>query len=357
MRIHQLLVSASPGDAITNEALEIKEILAEFGESEVYARYVHPEVTDRVSSLESFPEARPESQDDFIFFHGSIGEHDIETFLEERPERLIQRYHNISPPDSFKAHDPDFGRLLMKGRDHLASLHKRTELALAASSFNAEDLKRVGYSNIGVSPLIVDAGKLLRIEPHPPTVSHLETLEGPLILFVGQLLPHKRPDLVLSAFHVLMTYLQLDAHLVLAGASRLPEYQEILNSFLVELNLHRVWLAADVPTEELVAFYRRADLFVTLSEHEGFCVPLLEAMAFEIPILARACAAIPETLGDAGLLLPPSADLLLTAEAMAEILNNDELASSLVQRGNRRLKDFDPEISKKILRDHLLTVM
>jgi len=166
---------------------------------------------------------------------------------------------------------------------------------------------------------------------------------GPVLLFVGQLLPHKQPHVLLQAFHALCTYLLPEAHLFLVGAPRLPRYKEVLQFFIEELNLtHCGIIRSPVSEAELAAYYRRADAFVTLSEHEGFCVPLLEAMAFEKPILARACGAIPDTLEDAGLMIGPDDGALVAAEAMLEILTNEPLRTDLVDRGRVRLRHFHP---------------
>ena len=199
--------------------------------------------------------------------------------------------------------------------------------------------------------------RLRGIAPDPSTVNHLEQLDGPIVLFVGQLLPHKRPDLLLMVHHVLATYLMPEAHLVLVGAGRLQRYQQGLQLFLQDLNLSRAWITGSVSQEALVAFYRHATVFLTLSEHEGFCVPLLEAMAFSVPVLARARPAIPETLGHGGLLLPEGGEPVLVAEALAEVIENDRLRQDLVAGGRARLADFDPDRARARLLDNLLSVI
>jgi glycosyltransferase involved in cell wall biosynthesis len=198
---------------------------------------------------------------------------------------------------------------------------------------------------------------LRRIEPEPQMVEWLDGIEGPVLLFVGQLLPHKRPDLLLKAFHVLVTYLVPDAHLLMVGTNRLPGYAEALELFRRELNLGAASFRGSLSDAEWAAHFRRADLFVTASEHEGFLVPLIESFAFDVPTIARAHAAIPETMGDAGVLLPPEDDPILMAEAMAEVLGDPALRSELVARGRRRLEVFDPDVARAALLDHLLSVV
>jgi glycosyltransferase involved in cell wall biosynthesis len=169
-----------------------------------------------------------------------------------------------------------------------------------------------------------------------------------VVLFVGQLLPHKRPDLLVEAMHVAVTYFGLRATLVLVGQNRFARYSEAVSAQVRELNLPQVHLVGLVDDERLAAIFRRAVAFVTVSEHEGFCVPLLEAMAFDVPVIARACAAIPETVGDGGLLLPAWAGAELIAEAITRVMEDTALRSDLIARGRRRLGELialDPSVA------------
>ncbi|HZI39325.1 MAG TPA: glycosyltransferase [Acidimicrobiia bacterium] len=355
MHIDQVLVSASVGDAITNAAFELRALLRKLGPSEIYARYYDPVLHGEVLPLDSYehrPDGRPDL--DIICFHASIGEPEVRAFLRERTERIVLVYHNISPASTFRDHDPAFAALLEAGRDELVELAPRTGLALADSEFNAAELRDLGYRDVRVSPLVLRYDQLLATEPDELMAHHLRSrVEGPLVLFVGQLLPHKRPDLLIEAYHILVTYLVPDANLMLVGAGRLPAYHRALDHFVFELNLPKASIVGSVSDAELAAFYRRADLFVTASEHEGFCVPLVEAMAFDVPIVARAHGAIPETLDGAGILLPPEEDPKLLAEAMAEVLETPALADGLRARARRRLADFAPDRARALFLSHL----
>ncbi len=357
MQIHQVLVTASPGDAITNSALELRALLRRVGASEVFARYIHPDLAGDVQLLDNYGRRDHRSgKDDLLLFHASIGEPKVFNFICERPERIVLVYHNISPAAPFLPYDPAFAGLLEAGRQELAALRDRVVLALADSQFNADELLALGYRDVRVSRLIIDVDRLRRLEPDPQTTAWLEEIEGPVLLFVGQLLPHKRPDLLLKAFHVLVTYLVPSAHLLLVGANRLPGYAQALEQFRRELNLGAASFRGGLPLDAWAAHYRRADAFVTASEHEGFLVPIVEAMAFGVPVVARAHAAIPETLGGAGVLLPSEEDPVLMAEALAEVLTNQPLRTELIARGDRRLEDFDPDRARTAMLDHLLSV-
>ena len=157
---------------------------------------------------------------------------------------------------------------------------------------------------------------------------------------MGQLLPHKRPDLLVKSMHVASTYLGVQARLLLVGQTRFAPYADAIASQVRELNLDQVHIVGPVSDERLAAMFRRAAAFVTVSEHEGFCVPLLEALALDVPVVARACAAIPETLGGAGLLLPERVGPELVAEAIGRIVRDNALRDDLVQRGRCRLAEL-----------------
>jgi glycosyltransferase involved in cell wall biosynthesis len=358
MEIHQVLVTATPGDAITNSALELRDLLRNLGDSHVFARYIHPDVADEIVPLREYDMRRAtHHHDDVILFHASIGEPNVYSFISERPERIVLVYHNISPSKPFLPYDPEFAGLLEAGRQELAALKGRVVLALADSQYNADELLSLGYRDVRVSRLIIDIDRMRAIEPDPQVTAWLDEIEGPVLLFVGQILPHKRPDLLLKAFHVLVTYLRPEAHLLLVGTNRLPAYAHALEEFRRELNLGAASFRGSLGDAAWAAHYRRADAFVTASEHEGFLVPVVESMAFDVPLVARSHAAIPETVGDAGILLPPDDDPVLMAEAIAEVLENGALRAELVRRGHERLDAFHPEKARAEVLEHLLSVL
>lgn len=355
MEIHQLVVAASAGDAVTNAAFGFQEVLQRIGPSSVFARYIDPRLDGRVLPLGAYgAHADPEN---LLIYHVSIGEPEVAQFLLGRHERLVVVYHNITPPEYFAALDPAFAGLLAAGRSELTLLRDRVEMALAVSAYNARELEGLGYRNVRVSPLPMHVDSLHEVEPDPSTMAALEALDGPIVLFVGQLLPHKRPDLVLEAYHVLVSYRRSDAHLVLLGKGRLERYERALHTLRKELNLDRVHIPGWVSPEQLVAHYRHADVFVTMSEHEGVCVPLLEAMSFDVPVLARDFGAISETMGDAGLLLPADDDPMLVAEALAEVFANQALRGELVRRGRERLSHFSAARAHVTFLAHLLDAL
>ncbi|HEY1633423.1 MAG TPA: glycosyltransferase [Acidimicrobiales bacterium] len=356
MEVHQVLVAASAADAITNAALDLQDELRSLGPSEIFAEHIDPLLTGRVHPLGGYSRHTSSKGADLVVYHASIGEPSVFAFLDQRPEPLALIYHNISPSQHWVPYDLSFADLLETGRRELARLSSQAELAVAVSEFNAGELRSLGFRNVVVSPLVVDTDALRSVPPDTTMADYLSCLDGPVFLFVGQILPHKRPEWLLSAFHALVTYLEPGAHLVLVGMDRLRPYRQALDDYIAELNLRGAHMIGRVSDESLAACYRAADVFVTASEHEGFCAPLIEAMAFDVPVLARAYGAIPETMAGAGLLLDPEDSPLVAAEAMAVLAGEESVRAELVRRGRRRIRELDPGVGRRTLLGHLRSV-
>jgi glycosyltransferase involved in cell wall biosynthesis len=355
MRIDQVVVSASPGDAITNFARALRRLLSGHVRSDIYAQFYHQDLEGDVKPLKDLgSRLRPEPRD-LLVYHVSIGEPDVADLLLSRPERLVLIYHNISPSEPFRPYDPGFAELLDRGRAELQRLRPRTTAVLAVSEFNAAELRTLGFTNVEVVPLMVDFRELNATPSDPAMSERLRTqIDGPVILAVGQLLPHKRIDFLIEAFHILSTYLVPEAQLIVIGAPRLPGYSYALQTQIDELHLERAWLTGSVTQPMLASCLRRAELFATASEHEGFCAPLLEAMSFDLPFQARRFGAIPATAGGAGLVLDPEDGPAVMAEAWSALIADPSLRATLAARGRQRLEAYDPEVTKELWRQALL---
>jgi glycosyltransferase involved in cell wall biosynthesis len=352
--IHQVLVAASPGDAITNLALGSRALLRRVGPSHIYARHIDPALVGDVLPLTSY---RPSHSHNLLMFHASIGQAEVHEFLMSRSDPLVLVYHNVTPGEYFAPYDLVFADLLELGRREVASLRPRVVRAIADSHYNARELEAMGYRDVRVVPPVLDVWRLSKVEPRASTMHHLATFEGPILLSVGQLMPHKRPDFLVQVMHIAETHLGIYEFLFLVGHQRLSRYNRAIREQIQELNLAGVHVVGAVDEPDLAAMFRSADVVVTASEHEGFCIPLVEAMTFEKPIVARACAAIPETVGDAGLLVPAEQGPELFAEAVAETLANPSLRADLVAGGRRRLAELEAHSPETAMIDALLEVV
>lgn len=330
MTVHQVVVAAAPHDAVTNDALALRTALDEsHGPSHVYARHVHPDLAGIVHPLDRFPTTAA----DLLVYHVTIGEPAVADFVLGRPEPVVVVYHNVTPPEFFAPWNARFAGLLAGGREQLRVLRPRVVRALADSPFNAAELRALGYRDVAVTPLAIDFLALRETADDGSADAVVAGIGGPVYLFVGQLMPHKRPDLLVQAFHVVSTYLEPGAGLVLVGASRQPRYGAAVEQMVSELGLSGVRLPGAVPMATLAGLYRRADAFVTLSEHEGFCIPIVEAMSVDLPVVARRFGAIPDTAGGAALLLDPDDGVAVAAEAMHAVVTDGTLRSSMVAAG------------------------
>lgn len=351
--IHQVLVSAAPGDAITNMALQLHGMLGRVGESRIYARYIAPGLEHVVCSLRDYQRS---SESDVLIFHASIGDPDVNEFLADRDEPIVLMYHNVTPSEYFEPYDSSFASLLALGRREVELLRPRVVRALAASQFNARELEAMGYRDVHVVPPTVDFRRLSRVEPRESTLHHFRTLQTPIVISVAQLMPHKRPDMLVEMMHVGETYGTMHPLLLLIGRHRIDKYTHAIRQQVRELMVN-VHVVGPVDDADLAAMFRSATAIVSASEHEGFCLPLAEAMAMDTPIVARACAAVPETVGDAGVLIPEAAGPMLLNEALTEVINNETLRSDLIARGRRRLAAIEAATKPDRLLDAVFEVV
>jgi glycosyltransferase involved in cell wall biosynthesis len=288
-----------------------------------------------------------------LLYHSSIGS-PVADFVAGRPEPIIVDYHNITPPQFFARWEPHISGHLALGRRQLAKLSARAHLGLGDSAFNARELAELGYERTAVVPILLDIAQLGRTPPDRTLSARLgaaKTRGGADWLFVGRLTPNKAQHDLVKAFAAYRRFQDPEARLHLVGGTSSHAYATVLRDFVGALGLDGcVELAGAVSEGELSAYYRHSDVFVICSEHEGFCVPLLEAMHHRVPIVAYAQAAVPETLGDAGLLLRTK-DACTVATAVARVLTDDGLREAMVDAGTRRLADFALSRSRRALLD------
>lgn len=332
--LHQFVAGASPGDAITDQALLLRRWLRDWGfSSEIYAEHVEPPLQGDVRPALAYRRQRGES---LAIYHHSIGSGLVEQFRANK-QRLLLIYHNVTPPDFLTAVDPVRAQRAAVGQQQLTQLRPLAELALGDSPYNEAELKKAGFDRTGVLPIVLDES---RYQDTPdPGVSAAHADHNPLLLFVGRLAPNKRQeDLVKLLFH--LRRLRPQAHLALVGDQWMPAYAAWLADFVRQTGLEdAVTLTGSVPQKTLVGYYRRADFYVSMSEHEGFGKPLIESMYFGVPVLAYASTAVPDTLDDAGILFHRK-DYPALAELVSLLMARPELRQRLIAKGRDRAAMF-----------------
>lgn len=344
--VHQILPNFSFGDAISNHALWIREQLQKAGfESEIFARHLQERMLSEgypVGSEEEMPKSG------CLIYHHSIGS-EVTPWVLRTPLKKAILYHNITPEEFFRPYRPEFADLLGAGRRQLAGMAHSFAHVWGDSQFNTSELDALGFHDPKVLPLAVGP----RRGASAPCETLLHRLADGLknILFVGRLVPNKRhEDLI-----YLTKLLRLDnepVRLVIVGSSDASSfYAECLKELVRRLNLgNAVHFVGHASDEELEACYRTASVFACMSEHEGFCVPLIEAMWHDVPVVAFNSSAVLETLGDAGIRIDDKSDMQAVAGMLRAALFSRETRSRVIaaQRINRQ-RFRDEAVSARLL--------
>ncbi|MGH9341201.1 MAG: glycosyltransferase family 4 protein [Acidobacteriota bacterium] len=352
-RVHQITAGFGPGDAISNEAKVIRKLLQEWGyQSEIYADPEHINSASRqacqpISSLSA-------EQTDALIFHFSIGTPLVDS-IRALPGRKIMIYHNVTPGDYFRPYSDRIARQLDQGREQLAQLKNTFDLALADSEFNRLELESLGYSKTAVLPILLDTG---RFSIRRQNIGSIISKRPKTMLFVGRLAPNKKPEDLIRVFGLYQKFYNPDSRLVWVGSwGGLEVYYLQIVKMIHELDVQNVILTGHVSEQKLATWFCEADAFVSTSEHEGFCVPILEAFHYGKPVIAYSAGAIPETVGDAGVLLKEK-NFLQFAEAIDYVLGSNSLRAALIDRGRARLNGpFSLDRVSSLLKQHLESLL
>jgi L-malate glycosyltransferase len=297
--VHQVLATLGYGDAIGHEVLGIQQTLLRAGyHSDIFVETADPRLEHHTRDYRDLVhEATPET---VLIHHFSIGSRASRTAY-ALPGRMVLVYHNITPPEHFMGVHPLLVQLCYLGRRELGAYATRCALALGDSEFNRQELVALGFRDTGVLP-VVPGFDHLDVDPNPFIAKDFDD-EWTNILFVGRMIPNKKIEDVIRFFHAYRIRHNPRARLLLVGSySGFESYYAMLQRLIVHLGTPDVFFLGHVSNEELTALYDVGDLFLCASEHEGFCVPLVEAFYKRIPVLAYAATAVPDTLGGGGVL-------------------------------------------------------
>ncbi len=337
MIVNQWVPAAHRGDAIGDSARRVRGMLRDVGHtSDLFALTMDDELRGDVREFAD-PAAR---RGDVTIFHFALPSPMTAAFAALQGGRVLQ-YHNITPAAFFAPYDAGLFRLAALGRRELATLAGQVDLALGDSEFNRAELEALGFPRTGVMPIAVDTARITEAPRRPA----LEKILGDgliNILFVGRIVPNKRIEDHILLAEMYKRYVDSYYRFIFVGRhDAVPRYYARIRAMLAEFRMlpDRFWFTGPVPDEDLAAFYRWADLYVSLSEHEGFCVPLVEAMAADVPVLAYAAGAVPETLGGAGVLFAPK-DLEFAAEMAGTLVYDRPVRDRVLDGQRRRVRDF-----------------
>lgn len=342
MKVYSLGHGVIPGDAVTTHMLEIDRRLRAWGlETQVFAEHVAPSFRQVALSDVELPPLLT-ADEAVLIYHYSIYSPNVRLFRAFQGRKMLV-YHNITPGAFFRRWDPYQAWLCEMGRRALGTLSS-CPLALGDSEYNRSELVEAGFApqRTGVLPIFVGLDSLDRVEPDGTLLQRLRAGRTVNILSVGRIVPSKAIEEMIRVFYVYHRCINPDSRLLLVGSRYLPAYDEQLAALVHALDIEdAVTMTGSVSPARLKTYYLAADLYLTTSYHEGFCMPLLESMHYGVPILAREAAAIPETLGQAGVLFARLGHGEVAE--MAHLLVTDlNLRSQVVATQRARLRDFSP---------------
>ena len=324
--VHQVLATLGYGDAIGHEVLGAQRVLRNAGyQSDIFVENADPRLESLTRDYRELVDAsHPEN---LLLHHFSLGSKASRTAY-ALPDRMALVYHNITPPQYFVGVHRILARQCFRGRRELRAYSSRCELALGDSPFNCRDLEALGFPRTAVLPVVPDFSHL----DHEPLRFVAEQFDDDWtnILFVGRVIPNKRIEDLIRFFHAYHTTWNPRSRLLIVGVFSLFErYFAALAHLVAELDLSCVHFAGHVSDAELVAYYEVADLFLCASEHEGFCVPIVEAFYKQVPVLAYAATAVPDTMDGAGVLFDDREPARVAA-MMDAVLSNVRLQDAIV---------------------------
>lgn len=354
MKVLQILPTISFGDGVSNDCIAIKSMLeAEGYKTAIYAENIdHRLEKNKIYSIQKLPKT---CQNDILLYHLSTGTELNRTILHLKGKKII-RYHNITPPEFFEEYSSSLYNLCKRGYREAVEIAQKSNYLLADSDYNCKEMIRMGFKgNSKVAPILIPFEDYKK-RANDKILSRYQNKSGHNIVFVGRLAPNKKQERLIEVFYYYKKYFDSNARLFLVGSGNGMElYEKRLKQYAEFLELKDVYFTGHVNFDEILAYYQLADTFVCMSEHEGFCIPLVEAMYFDKPIVALDTSAVGETLNGSCILLKEYKPI--EAAGIIHKVNTDVLLRNIVVENQReRLKDFDTETVAKTILEYIQKV-
>ncbi len=333
MRINQFHSGTAVGDAITNMMLELRELLISKGhESEIYAEYIDERLSDSIKPIQEYKG----NKEGLLFVHHSMGMNCFDKII-GLPDKKALIYHNITPEHFFE--DEGLKKEIRKGLWQAKEYRKYVDYCIADSNYNRKELLGMGYENVDVMPIQISLDRFDHVRSEVSVLKEYEKYKN--IIFVGRVVPNKCQKDILHAFAVYNKYYNADSRLFIVGDDGMEGYVNELKGICRDYAVEdKVFFTGKVSEEELKAYYETANLFLCMSEHEGFGVPLLEAMKMGVPVISYRSSAIPETMNGAGILVNEKNYAYIGA-LCNEVLTDSDLYQKIVERQRARIKQLE----------------
>lgn len=351
-RLVQFISDLVYADAASSDCVEFHNLFRRWGfDAAIFAgrRDSHHQ-----KLAEDFSSYRPR-KGDLILFHYSAWS-PVAQFLLEIARPMILVYHNITPPEFFGRAQPQAAETTSQGIEALPRFASFTQLALGMSEYSRRELEATGFEHTGVMPILVD---FQRLDGEPnPDILHNYNDDYVNFLFVGRVDPNKKQEDVIKVLYHYQRRYNPRSRLFLVGAHTPGgAYHAWMSTLVDHLGLGRnVHFTGQTSHRDLLSYFHLADVYVCMSEHEGFCVPVVESMYLGIPVVAYDSTAIPFTMGDAGILVKKK-DFAAIAEIVNLVTSDQILRARLVVKGRERAREFARERVESLLADYISRVV
>ncbi len=347
--IHQFLTSYSYGDAIGNEVLEIRNYLRKKGYiSEIFAHFYHPKYSNQIINYLEYDKYSKE--DNIVILHFSIGSPVSKKFLRLKDKKAII-YHNITPHEFFLDYHRTLAKDCFKGRIELKSFVDKVDIALGDSEYNTKELIEFGFKNTGVVPLVMNFEKFN--SEILPAFKNIFDDNKTNITYVGRIIPNKRIEDVIKSFHFYQKFFNSNSRLFIVGEYRgFERYFSALQKLILKLGVKEVHISGHVPEDELISYFKLSDVYLHMSEHEGFCAPIPESYYLKIPVIAFNAGAVKETMNKAGLLVNQK-DHLKIAALIDTLIKEKDFKEKVIKSQNNALSKYKQNKTGSILLEYL----
>ncbi len=349
MIVEQFLSGFHRGDAVGNSVLYFHKFLIERGiESRIVALTMDPDLRDQALSLRDYRE-NPRA---LKIYHFAIAS-PLSEYFARCPGKKVLLYHNVTPSRFFAGFSPQLESLTRESREELKQVKDRCGFFIADSVFNADELRELGVNNVFVFPVMIDGRDY--DEPFSPSFANMFQDGRENLIFVGRIVPNKKIEDLIKILSFYRKFLSPEVRLIVVGNTRtLPRYYYALRDLAARLQLaaRDLVFTGHLPMDEFLAAYHTADMFVSMSEHEGFCLPLIESCRFGLPVVAYEAGAVGETLAGAGLLLT-SKDVASAAALIEQVLYDVALRERLRQSALQRFVSYQQQARPEILLSYL----
>jgi L-malate glycosyltransferase len=349
-RIVQLLPSFVENDAVSNQAMVIDQILREAGyKTGIYTNHFPKKYKRKIGEAKFLND----SDFDLAIYHHSIGD-PIVDIVKSLKIPVILYYHNITPPSYFEKYSGRIHELLSLGLLQLDELVDKPIMALGVSEFNRLELEKRGFENTGILPILFDEQNLEKLGTNKAKQDFLDRDNIVNFLFVGRFVPNKSHKDLIKAFYIYHKYYNSISRLCLVGSPiEMDNYLEEVKELIHALELDEVVdISGMVSREEWKSYYQNSHLFLSMSEHEGFFVPALEAQYFGLPVLAYNAGAVADTVGEGGIVIDTKNPEVI-AELMQKIVSDNSLREELIEKGRENIARFDYERTRERLLGYL----